>query len=70
MKGKRSICFVRCDSSGLRNTSLRRADPYRDEAAEEVDRIDTLSREVPTNEEVPEEKTVPLPPELFDERVP
>jgi hypothetical protein len=43
--------------------------PYLDdEAAEEVDRIETLSTEVPANEEVPDENTVPeAPPELFED---
>jgi hypothetical protein len=64
--------WVFFDSSGLRSTSLRRAElPYREEAAEEVDRMETLSREVPANEDVPEEKTVPeAPPELFEDRAP
>jgi hypothetical protein len=49
---------------------LRSADePYLEEAAEETDLMETLSREVPANEDVPEEKTVPeAPPELFEDR--
>jgi hypothetical protein len=64
--------WVFFDSSGLRITSLRRADvPYREEAAEEVDRMETLSREVPASEDVPDEKTVPeAPPELLEDREP
>lgn len=72
VKGNRSISCVFFDSSGLLSTSLRRADePYLEDAAEEVDRIETLSRDVPANEDVPEEKTVPeAVPELFVDRDP
>jgi hypothetical protein len=50
-------------------TSFRKAElPYLDDAAEEVDRIEILSAEVPANEEVPDENTVPeAPPELFED---
>lgn len=42
---------------------------YRDDAAEESDRMDMLSRaEAPAMEEVPDEKTVPVPPELLEDR--
>ena len=38
-----------------------------DDAVDERDRIETLSRvDVPMSEELPEEKMVPEPPELFD----
>jgi hypothetical protein len=64
------MCWFFLDSSGLRRTSLRRADdPYRDEdAADDIDRMETLSRvDVPVMEVVPDEKTVPEPCELaFD----
>jgi hypothetical protein len=67
VNGKRSISCVFFDSSGLRRTSLRRAElPYRDEAAEEVDRMEMLSRDVPAKEDVPEENTVPEVPLLED----
>ena len=64
--------WVFFDSSGLLITSFRSADePYLEEAADEVDRMEMLSREVPANEDVPEENTVPeAPPELFDDRAP
>lgn len=40
-----------------------------DDVADESDRMEMLSRaEVPPNEEVPDEKTVLLPPELLDDR--
>lgn len=55
------------DSSGLRRTSLRRVEfPYLAEAAEDADRMETLSRDAPANEDVPEEKTVPEAPLLED----
>jgi hypothetical protein len=64
------MCCSFFDSSGLLKTSLRRAeDPYRDEeAADDIDRMETLSRaDVPVSEDVPDEKTVPEPWELaFD----
>ena len=44
--------------------------PYRDEAAEDADRMEILSREVPKNEEVPDEKTVPPPTELLVDLAP
>jgi hypothetical protein len=63
------MCWFFLDSSGLLRTSFRRAEePYRDEdAADEIDRMETLSRvEVPAIEDVPDEKMVPEPPELSD----
>ena len=63
------MCWFFLDSSGLRRTSLRRAEePYRDEdAADDIDRMETLSRvEVPARDDVPDEKMVPEPFELFD----
>jgi len=62
------MCWLFLDSSGLLRTSLRKAeDVYREEAAEDMDRMEILSRvEVPASEEVPDENMVPEPPELFD----
>lgn len=63
------MCWFFLASSGLRRTSLRKAEgPYReDDAADDIDRMETLSRaEVPASEEVPEENMVPEPPELLE----
>ena len=38
--------------------------------ADRMHRMEILSREVPMKEDVPEENTVPVPPELLDERAP
>lgn len=63
------MCWFFWVSSGLRRTSLRKADvAYReDDAADDKDRMETLSRvEVPAREDVPDENMVPEPPELLD----
>ena len=47
---------------------MRRAEElYREDAADDIDRMEMLSRvEVPASEEVPDENMVPEPPELLD----
>lgn len=71
VNGNRSMCCVFFVSSGLLRTSLRKADElYLDEAADDKDLMEMLSRAEVATDVVPEEKTVPVPPELFERTEP
>jgi hypothetical protein len=67
VKGNKSIFWFFFDTSGLRITSLRRADESKREegAADVPERMDMLACEAPAaNEDSPEENTVPVAPDV------